>query len=251
MGWMVGAGLGFLMGGPLGAVAGAAVQHVFLGREADKVLRAGPQAEKNQEALFITYLVSIMTKVAMADGHISVEEKNTIHNFLSKQLRYTGDNLRYIDSLIEETERVNPGLEEIAASFRKITNHQSCLMLLDISYQVALSDQLISPEEQRELNRLALSLDVTPYENERIKHRYTTGGGRVSTEQNVGRDDYTVLGLTPGATAAEVKAAYRQMASQYHPDKVAHLGKELVDFANKKFSEINTAYQNIRRQQSF
>ena len=31
-------------------------------------------------------------------------------------------------------------------------------------------------------------------------------------------DPYRVLGLTPGASANEIRSAYRRLAKQYHPD---------------------------------
>lgn len=51
------------------------------------------------------------------------------------------------------------------------------------------------------------------------------------------RDYYEVLGLKKGATAAEIKAAYRKMALKNHPDH----NKEKD--AEAKFKEINEAYQ--------
>jgi molecular chaperone DnaJ len=51
------------------------------------------------------------------------------------------------------------------------------------------------------------------------------------------RDYYEVLGLKKGATAPEIKSAYRKLALQYHPDR----NKEAD--AETKFKEINEAYQ--------
>lgn len=58
-------------------------------------------------------------------------------------------------------------------------------------------------------------------------------------------DPYTVLGVSRGASAAEIKQAYRKLAAQYHPDKVAHLGPEFQVLAEKRFKEIQEAYQQI------
>ena len=54
------------------------------------------------------------------------------------------------------------------------------------------------------------------------------------------RDPYTVLGLTPDANNDEVKAAYRKLAKQYHPD----LNPGSTE-AEKKMKEINEAYDII------
>jgi DnaJ-class molecular chaperone len=52
------------------------------------------------------------------------------------------------------------------------------------------------------------------------------------------RDYYKVLGVERGATAAEIKSAYRKLARKHHPD-VNPNNKD----AEKRFKEINEAYQ--------
>ncbi|QMU31019.1 J domain-containing protein [Adhaeribacter radiodurans] len=49
---------------------------------------------------------------------------------------------------------------------------------------------------------------------------------------------YTILEVNPSATAAEIKAAYKRLARQYHPDK--HQGNQLFE---EKFKIVNEAYQ--------
>ena len=59
------------------------------------------------------------------------------------------------------------------------------------------------------------------------------------------QDPYAVLGISPQATDAEVKAAYREMARKYHPDNYAD--NPLSDLAQEKMQEINEAYDTIIR----
>ena len=58
-------------------------------------------------------------------------------------------------------------------------------------------------------------------------------------------DAYKVLGLTPQATDEEVKRAYRKLALEHHPDRVAKLGDDVRRAAEKKFQEINAAKERI------
>ena len=48
------------------------------------------------------------------------------------------------------------------------------------------------------------------------------------------------------ATQEEIKAAYREMMSKYHPDKVAHLGEEFQEIAKAKTKAINQAYETLK-----
>jgi DnaJ-domain-containing protein 1 len=53
---------------------------------------------------------------------------------------------------------------------------------------------------------------------------------------------YEILGVDKNASIVDVKKAYRQKMFEYHPDKVASLGKELRELAEQKTKEINSAY---------
>ncbi len=55
-----------------------------------------------------------------------------------------------------------------------------------------------------------------------------------------------ILGLKGQLTKADVKRIYRQLAAQYHPDKVNHLGPKLRDLAHEEFKKINEAYGYFR-----
>ena len=57
-----------------------------------------------------------------------------------------------------------------------------------------------------------------------------------------GRDDYQVLGVSPGASKDEVKKAYRREALKWHPDRHDGPGKQE---AEAKFKRISEAYSNI------
>jgi DnaJ like chaperone protein len=62
-----------------------------------------------------------------------------------------------------------------------------------------------------------------------------------------GDDPRAVLGVGPDANQNEIRQAYRRLAAQYHPDKVAHLGEEFRRLADAKFKNIQSAYEALRR----
>jgi DnaJ-class molecular chaperone len=81
-----------------------------------------------------------------------------------------------------------------------------------------------------------------------------TGGYRDQEDNSTNRNTrepkksgshYDILGVGPNATEAEIKAAYRKMANQYHPDRFRtkdnrdNISKE----DNEYFQKINAAYE--------
>ena len=52
-----------------------------------------------------------------------------------------------------------------------------------------------------------------------------------------------VLELPADASVEQIREAYRRLISQYHPDKVASLGRELQELAESKSKDIALAYQ--------
>lgn len=57
------------------------------------------------------------------------------------------------------------------------------------------------------------------------------------------KDPYEVLGVSPGASEDEIKAAYRKMAKKYHPDINSGSAE-----AEAKMKEINEAYSVLIKQ---
>lgn len=59
-------------------------------------------------------------------------------------------------------------------------------------------------------------------------------------------DPYSLLEVSPQASPEEIKAAYKRAVGRYHPDKVAHLGKEFQELAHKKLLAIQQAYEILQ-----
>lgn len=64
-----------------------------------------------------------------------------------------------------------------------------------------------------------------------------------STMRPPSPDPYTLFGLGRDASREEIEARYKELARQYHPDRVAHLGEELRTLAHEKMIEIQRAYE--------
>jgi hypothetical protein len=58
------------------------------------------------------------------------------------------------------------------------------------------------------------------------------------------RDPHAILGVAPGAGPATIKAAWRRLAREHHPDLAANAAERRA--ATRRMAEINAAYAELR-----
>jgi DnaJ-domain-containing protein 1 len=58
---------------------------------------------------------------------------------------------------------------------------------------------------------------------------------------------HQVLGVPLGASWQEVSQAYRKLALEHHPDRVAGMSLEDREYSEERMKEINAAYDELRR----
>jgi hypothetical protein len=55
------------------------------------------------------------------------------------------------------------------------------------------------------------------------------------------------LGVSLYASQEEIRAAYKSLAREHHPDKVASLSPEVRGSSEERMKEINVAYAELKR----
>jgi DnaJ-domain-containing protein 1 len=74
-----------------------------------------------------------------------------------------------------------------------------------------------------------------------------------SHKHSSAKDDYVpaswfrILEVSESASMSEISTQYKRKIREYHPDKVASLGKELRELAEFKSKEINSAYDFAKK----
>jgi DnaJ-domain-containing protein 1 len=59
---------------------------------------------------------------------------------------------------------------------------------------------------------------------------------------------YQVLEIDNNSNISEIKQAYLKKIKEYHPDRTANLGKEIQDLASAKSKQINSAFEQIKKE---
>lgn len=250
-----GAALGFSFGGPIGAIIGAAIGHI-IDSSSEKHARYGRAAQK--QLGFVTSLILLLVGTAKADGQVSPQEIQAIKRFFSAQLGYRGREFQLIERIIHESMYRPIDINAVCAQIKAQTMYEERLFLLRLNYEIATSDGVLEPGEEKFIENVSNLLGIEPYDYAMIKNMfsaYRTGQRTGSEGSHTGTgtlisDPYAVLGLSASCSNEEVKKAYRELANKYHPDKVSHLGKEFIELAKKKFIEIQEAYQRIKQERN-
>lgn len=87
--------------------------------------------------------------------------------------------------------------------------------------------------------------DVQKHLKELEARLNTESEPQVSKDSEAPRTAWEILGVAKGATKAEIRAAYKRRASEYHPDRVAHLGERIRVVAEEEMRSINRAYEAL------
>lgn len=78
--------------------------------------------------------------------------------------------------------------------------------------------------------------------SDKSKHQHTYQQPS-SKEKYIPASWFRILEVSESASLSEITIQYKRKIREYHPDKVASLGKELKELAEFKSKEINTAYE--------
>lgn len=231
----IGAGLGFVMGGPLGALFG-----LFIGSALDSATvvtnTSYPGTSESGRGDFMFSLTVLATAIMKADGRMTRSELTYVKNFLFQNFgeEATREGLAMINKLRSQ----NIPVMQVCTQIRYNMNPSLRTQLLYFLFGIAQADGRVCQQEIRLLENISvwLGLDNTTFNS--LKSMYYADTDTA----------YTTLGIPPNASDDEVKKAYRQMAQENHPDKVSHLGEDIRKAAEEKFTRINLAYEKIKKQ---
>jgi DnaJ like chaperone protein len=260
-GKVVGGALGFVLGGPLGALLGA-----VLGHNLDRGMKSlegteklDPGERERVQTAFFTATFSVMGHLAKADGRVSRREI-ALAEAVMTQMELTPEMRRAAIELFNQGKEPSFPLDDVLTQFRHECHRRSTLMqmFLEIQIQAAYADGPPDAREARLLVHICDRLGIPEFVLRRLEQlvrlqaQFQAGGAGQAREPARPQGPtleqaYAVLGLTPKASEAEVKRAYRRLMSQHHPDKLVSKGlpEEMMKLATQKTHEIRQAYDMI------
>lgn len=249
-GGLAGALVGLAVGGPIGALLGGLAGSKLEEGPAPRRRRRGEEddaeepparapSRREAHAMLQVATISLLAKLAKADGAVAPAEIRVVDGFFKRSLGLAGGDRKAAIRIFEAAKASRHSAREFARQAAQAfeADRRALLGLLGTMVELAAADGRWDPAEDRVLREVAAELGLAEAELERLKALHFKDPGA----------DYTVLGLTPDASDEAVRKAYRQLAKDFHPDRIAakDLPPAFVEFARTQFARVQAAYDRI------
>jgi DnaJ like chaperone protein len=254
----LGALIGVFAAGPVGALFGTFIGHLFdvqaENAGADAANDSAPAASPAQvQEAFFRATFQAMGHLAKADGRVSEDEIRAARAMMSEFHLGEREVQLAIELFTQGKSREFP-LEPLLRELRQICRQRPdlCRMFVQIQLQTALWGGSLNPAGREVLARICAALGVSAYEVVQMEAllRMQQAARRPEARPAVDRvaEAYEVLGVSRNASDAEVTKSYRRLMNQNHPDKLVAKGlpESMMKVAEEKTRQIRAAYELLR-----
>lgn len=234
--WL-GGGLGWVLGGPLGGILGFALGSILDGAQDVKSFQETTARNHTRPGDFEVSMLVLAAYVMKADGKITQSEKDFVQQTFVQLFGKERANQAF--RLFNEVAKQDQySLRDICVQIRTYMDHPSRLQLVHFLFKLCMADGHVHPKEHEMVERIAMYLRINPRDVESLRAMFAQDPAA----------NYKILEVEEDCTDEELKKAYRKMVKKYHPDKVQHLGDEMMKEAEEKFKKVQEAYDNICKQ---
>jgi DnaJ like chaperone protein len=188
---------------------------------------------------FAIAVIGLCAKIAKADGQVTRNEVTAFREVFDIPPEEEANAARVYNLARQDV----AGFEEYAQRISQMfASDQAALSdLLEGLFHIAVADGDYHPGENAFLVRVGEIFGIEERVFARLRARFVP---------DADPDPYDVLGVDPKATSAEIRAAWRALVRETHPDRLAARGlpEEAVLLAEKRLVAINLAMEQIERE---
>ena len=185
---------------------------------------------RGRQELFAESVTSLAAKLCKIDGPVSRAEIDAF----KAEFAIPSGQMRAVGQIFDRAKRTAEGYEATAQKLGQGFADAPMLLggVLDALRRIAVADGPLHPTESEFLSRVAAAFRVD----------------RARAASGDGDDPYAILGVTRSDSTETIKAAWRELVRQHHPDSLMARGlaREYVELATRKMAAINAAWDRIR-----
>ena len=223
---------GFIIGDIIGSIAA-----YFLVQEIMK--------DKEEDISFDLALLRICTLLIKSDGSVSQSEVDVVRDFFKNT--YGVNKTNKIFRKLKSTEQNNYTIEQLTSIIKNNMMPTKYYSVIQFLYAIASSDGKISKSEDEFIFIVGFELNFSKDRLEAIKNQFINVNAKSDKYDKKVLQFLAVLGLKEGADKVDIKNAYRNLAKEFHPDKLSGMSKGIQDLAKEKFQLVQEAYEYLNK----
>lgn len=196
-------------------------------------LRVSP----DRTVAFAIAVIALGAKMAKADGVVTKDEVVAFREVFSIPPEEEDNAARVFNLARQDVAGFESYAKQIKAMFA--ADDAVLCHLMEGLFQIALADGVYHPKEDDFLLTVA---KIFGFDDRRFR------GIRAQFVSDAERDPFDVLGVSPSAPMDEVRAAWRTLVRETHPDRMIARGvpQEAVKLAERRLVAINRAWEEIQ-----
>jgi DnaJ like chaperone protein len=177
--------------------------------------------------------------MAKADGLVTRDEVDAF----KQVFHIPAEEAENVGRIFDQARNSSLGYEAYAKQVAGMFRRQPAVLeeLLDGLFHIAKADGHVPDTEIEYLSGVAAAFGFDDAKFARIR------ASHLGADKS---DPFVVLGVAHDAPNADIKAAYRKLVRDNHPDRLIAKGmpKEFIDIATDKLAAINSAYERVARE---
>lgn len=193
-------------------------------------------AEPERSVAFTIAVIALGAKMAKADGQVTRNEVAAFREVFTIPPEDEDNAARVFNLARTDVAGFDSYARKIADMFDD--RHDTLFDLMEGLFHIAVADGDYHEAEDQFLTIVAELFGMTDAEFRTLRARYIP---------DADHDPYFVLGATPDMTLDQVRALWRVLVKESHPDQLAARGmpEEAIKMAEKKLVLINKAWEEI------
>jgi DnaJ like chaperone protein len=204
--------------------------------ETVRTVLEGDPATRRQVSFSIA-IIALSAKMAKADGVVSKAEIEAFRDIFD----IPASDAAHVARLYNLAKKDVAGFGAYARRIRDLFPGDEAILVdvMDAMFHIAKSDGMVHEKEMEFMDRIAhvFGVEGDAYERIRLRHVHPEEG-----------NPYELIGASAHWSNDELKAFYRKLVQENHPDRLIARGvpEEFIAIANARLAAINTAWASIR-----
>lgn len=191
---------------------------------------------RERSVAFTIAVIALGAKMAKADGQVTRDEVTAFRDVFQIAREDEAGAARVFDMARTDVTGYREYAGQIAAMFWD--DRETLCDLMEGLFHIAMADGFYHPGENRFLEDVAGIFGLPDRQFRALRARFVP---------DAHPDPYMVLGVTPDMPYSEIRAAWRLLVRETHPDAMIARGvpEEAIRLAEKRMIDINRAWDEI------